>query len=186
MWIVLAALGATVTIVATAIGAVKLVQRQRHRKSPGADAPAKAAQPQQFGSLRGSSSLQQEPSILPPPGPISIREPSSKARAIPEGEYARAFQLIDTNGDEELSKVEIMFACVKHEEVRELLGVTKENAQQALNDVWKEADADASGAITFDEFEPFINLLRGNSSSGLVGAFSSKATLAAREKGVRV
>ena len=109
--------------------------------------------------------MQQEPSILPPPGPISIREPSSKARAIPEGEYARAFQLIDTNGDEELSKVEIMFACVKHEEVRELLGVTKENAQQALNSIWKQADADASGAITFDEFEPFVDLLRGSSSS---------------------
>ena len=67
-----------------------------------------------------------------------------------------------------------MFACVKHEEARQLLGVTKENAQQALNNIWKQADADARGAITFDEFEPFVDLLRGSSSSGQ-GSSSSAA-----------
>ena len=79
------------------------------------------------------------------------------ALPVPKANVSEAFRLIDRNEDQALSKIEVLSACVKRADVRDLIGIQKLQLKHLeFEAIFEKVDVDNSDSISPEEFEQFV------------------------------
>jgi len=99
---------------------------------------------------------------LPPP--LLVAEEQSEQGPVPEDpQVAEAFKLIDGNGNGSLTRIEVIKACRKDEQVRKLLGLPEkldDGARDKLEGVFQGMDEDHDKMVDMGEFQRWMARLK--------------------------